>query len=190
LKFLMGCAALAAGVSVAGAAHAEKMEIGGRASLMPAGTLKLAARGNTASFDAATAFAFGGTFAYDLAPNFSIGAAPQLIINVKSKDDTTSAKQLDLLARATAHLPTGDGLELYGFAAPGFSMIFLPEDDETPSGFLLGFGAGVAYAMSPTLTFTAELGYQLGFQSTTIQGVNVDVQSDYLHLGVGLRSAL
>lgn len=56
----------------------------------------------------------------------------------------------------------------------------------TPSGFILGIGAGLYYSLSPRLSLTGELSYQFGFQGTKVATTNVQASDNFLSLGIGL----
>jgi hypothetical protein len=84
-------------------------------------------------------------------------------------------------------------LDLFGFVSPGYSILSLPDSaDEldSPTGLVLGFGGGAKYAVTPTLSVVGELGYQLGFQGTSVEGQDIDLKTDLLHIGVGIQAAL
>jgi outer membrane autotransporter protein len=73
--------------------------------------------------------------------------------------------------------------------APGYSYLFLPnqvDGQDSPSGVTFGLGLGAAFRVAPKVSLTAELGYQFGFQSTTIAGVDVDLKTNFLHLAGGI----
>ena len=113
--------------------------------------------------------------------NLYVGVAPQLILNVKGKDDSSSGQELDLFARIMGRYPVADKVQLYGYLAPGFSIIFPPDlpGVSNPTGFVLGFAGGVSYSITPTLFGSGEVGYQIGFQSTG----GSDLKTRYLHIG-------
>jgi hypothetical protein len=167
----------------------SKGSIGVQLDLLPAGTLSIDGPNFEDSTDAAAAFAIGGTLDFDVTPFISIGAAPRLIFNVTNDgadDDADAAKQIDLRARVKVHGPVAPKVQAYGFFAPGYSVILSPvEEDDDPTGLVVAFGGGLTYDVSSKAYLSAELGYQLGFQSIEVQGTTVDVTTDYLHFGFG-----
>ena len=151
---------------------------GGAFKLMPVGTVTV----GSASADTAVAFAIQGFFDYEIVRYLYIGAAPQLILNVKDKDASSSGEQLDLFARIMVRYPVGQKIQLYGYLAPGFSVIFVPDKPSgfsNPTGFVLGFAGGVSYSITPSLFVGGEIGYQIGFQSSG----GTDFKTRYLHIG-------
>jgi opacity protein-like surface antigen len=173
---------------------AKKVSVGAQIDLLPAGTLTLDAPGLNVSSDAGFAYGVGLNASYDLTPNISIGLAPRIIFNIVAKDardDAPVGKEYDLRARVTAHFPLIDKLQIFGFAAPGYSFLTDTNDKtDNPSGFVLAFGGGATYDLAPNLFLTGEVGYQLGFQSVTAKDlsgkdITIDETTDYLSIGLG-----
>jgi len=178
--------------AVAEAASDTKMWVGGHLGLSPIGSLKAEAMGMSASTDPATAFELGGRFEYQVAPMISIGIAPTILFGVKGKDENDSSTQLDLPLRVAIGGDVAPQVRLYGFAAPGYTILFLPSsgsgDSMHPSGFMIGFGGGVAYRVAPKFSIGGELGYQFRFTSETLsalgQSVDVSLQDNFLTFSV------
>jgi hypothetical protein len=170
------------------AGPAPKMRLGAQVEILPLGTLEASAGGQSSSTDADIAYGIGATFDYDITPNFSIGAAPRFIFNVNGKDSNDDAgKQLDLRVRATAHFPVAPQIQIYGFVAPGYSIVMLPSGAgiDDPKGFAIGFGGGLTYDVAPKVFLSGEVGYQLGFQSTKVLDQDLDAKTRYLSIGLG-----
>ncbi len=189
------------GMVAPGRAHAQvvadpapdaKMWVGGHLGLSPIGSLKAEAQGMSNSTDPATAFELGGRFEFQVAPLVSIGIAPTILFGVKGKDENDSSSQLDLPLRIAVGGEVAPRIRLYGFAAPGYSILFLPSsgtgDTQHPSGFMIGFGGGVGYRFAPKFTLAGELGYQFRFLSVTEdvlgQSVDVSLQDNFLTFSV------
>ena len=103
--------------------------------------------------------------------------------------DGDAAKELDLRARIGGIAKVADTIRVFGYAAPGYSIIMLPDEADgidNPAGFVLGFAAGAAFDLAPSTYLSAEIGYQVGYQSTKFLNNDVDFKTNYLHLGVGL----
>ncbi len=169
-------------------ASASRVRIGLDLVPMPFGTLTIVAGNVTASSDAAFAFGLAPFFDYSVHPNFFIGVSPQYIFNVKGKDDTGSAgKEFDILLRLGGNAPVADRLQLYGYLAPGYSVIILPSGTglDNPKGFVLGVHAGGMLDVTPALFVNAELGYQVGFQSISQNGRTADLKSNFFQIGLG-----
>lgn len=187
------CLAMAFNADVANAAEDSNLRLGGRFVLSPTGSLGAGLNGS--SIDADTEVAYGARvqLGYQLNPYFSIAFAPQVIFNVKGEGASDSATEYDLFVRGTLHLPVAQNLELYGFAEPGYAIINVPEGNtpiDNPTGFVLGFGGGAAFALSEKVQLVGELGYQLGFQGTEVLGTDIDFDSRFFNVGVGLNFLL
>jgi hypothetical protein len=182
-----------------GRAHAQsapssKVWAGGHLGLSPIGTLEESAFDFTATSDTASAFELGGLIELRAAPILTVGFAPTLILNVKGTDDRRSGSELDLPLRVTLGSEVAPRVRLYGFATPGYSILFPPPDSNGdtihPSGFMIGFGGGVGYRVAPRFMVTGELGYQFRFLGTTQQGVDVSFHVNYLTFSAGAVVAI
>lgn len=198
--------AFAAAVAGPGLAHAQgmtesapsKVWLGGQLGLSPLGTLKTEVLGMTASIDAATAFEIGGRAEFRVLPFLSIGAAPSLVLNVKSTEASKSGSELDLPLRIALGGDVAPRVRIYGFAAPGYTVLFLPADSmgntTHPSGFMIGFGGGVGVQVAPRFALAGELGYQFRFPSETdtvgTQSVEASAQVNYLTFTVAAVAGL
>jgi hypothetical protein len=174
-------------------ARAERVRLGGTVSLLPIGQAHLEAEGVSESEDTATAVGLGALVELQLLTNLAVGLAPRLILNVKGEDGTDSGQELDLALRVIGNLPVGRMVQLYGFAAPGYSIIYIPDwPDElsNPAGFIFGFGGGVGFDIDRHFRLAVELGYQLGAQQVSVEGQTVDLEISYLHLGVSAMARL
>jgi hypothetical protein len=169
--------------ATAGTAAADNMRLSGSVDLVPMGEFA----NEQASVDAA--FAYGGTlsFAYDVHPNFAVGIAPRYVLGLKAKDvEGDAATQLDIPLRLIGGAPLADGkARVYGYAAPGYSIVMPPEGDSW-KGFMLGFGAGGMYAVTPKLMILAEVGYTLGFQKVE----DVEAATNLLTASIGVSVPL
>jgi hypothetical protein len=170
--------------------ESSKARLGVVLSPMPAGTFKWSAGPLSGNDDAKFAFGIMPTFDFSLNQFLFIGVAPQYIFNVKPDDsDGDAASELDLRARIGGIAKVADTIRVFGYAAPGYSIVMLPDDVDgidNPAGFVLGFAAGAAFDLATSTYLSAEIGYQVGYQSTEILNNNVDAKTNYLHLGVGL----
>jgi hypothetical protein len=168
----------------------SKMRLGVVLSPMPTGTLKGSIGGFSGESDTKFAFGIVPTFDYSLNQFLFIGLAPQFIFNVKPEDgDADASQELDLRARIGGIAKVADTIRLFGYVAPGYSIVMLPDEADSidnPAGFVLGFAAGAAFDVAPSTYLTGEVGYQVGYQSTEALNTNIDYKTNYLHLGVGL----
>jgi hypothetical protein len=158
---------------------------------MPGGKLKTSSPLGSQDVDLAFAFALAPVLDYSINQFLFVGLAPQYIFNVKGKDDTASAgSELDLRVRVGGNAKVADTLMLYGYLAPGYSILMRPEESrggaDNAKGFVLGFAAGAMLSFTPVLFGTAELGYQVGYQKSTLAGNDIDAKTNFLHIGIGL----
>ena len=158
--------------------------------MMPVGKLSLKGQVGDilidGSNDAALAGGISARMEYDVLPFLSIGASPRIIFNVKGDDATDSLTEVDLRARVTGHYHVLPSLEIFGFVAPGYSLL-LPKSgtlENYPRGFSIGAGAGVNLDVSNDTFVSLEGGYQMGFQK--FQEEDFELRTDYLHVGVGV----
>lgn len=182
----------------ASAAHAGA-ELGAEAIIAPSGEITVENDDvGSASGDSAVAYGVGGLLDFAITPNISVGFAPRYLFNIKGDgvdEDSDAASQLDLAVRVTGRAPLGSGAELFVYGAPGYSFIFLPdnelfEDIDSPQGLVVGAGGGARFRLGQGLALVGEVGYTWGFQNTTIFDQDVDVKTNLLHVGVGLQAVL
>ena len=159
--------------------------------LVPVGSLEFDAGGDSDSISTEMAFGVGGQIDYWVNANISVGFAPRVVLNIKPEDEEESATQIDLAARVQYHHPVNPQTQAFGFVAPGYSILSLPDEagDISPKGFILGFGGGVRYAVNPTMFVQGEAGYTLGFQGGTEQDIDYTFATNLLHIGIGVGSA-
>jgi hypothetical protein len=172
------------------------VRIGAELALLPLGKLTAESGSDKASFDSVTTLGIGGVLQIPLGNIFTIDLAPRIVFNVKSEEDTDSATELDLRARLTAGGYVAPKARLYAALEPGYSFLFLPIDPppgvemSNPSGLTFGIAGGAALRVSPGVHLTTEVGYQFGFQSSTVealgQSVDIDVTASFLHLAGGV----
>lgn len=150
-----------------------------------------------ASGDARFAYGVGLSGTLPVIGGLRVGLAPQAIANVSYKVNPAgngialpaASTEYDILARLEYEFPLVDGITVYGEALPGYSLIVNPGRG-TAKGAVLALGGGATMDMSDRLFLNLAAGYQLGFQSLTIEGTMVrDYRTQYLRvaLGVGFR---
>jgi hypothetical protein len=178
-------AMLAATASAQPAAPQRRGQAG--LSFMPMGLGKFTASpgGATTTTDAAFAFGAAVSVGYMVIPGLVVGIAPQVIFNVKPKEDPEAgAKEYDLMARVAYALPVVDTIAVYAEALPGYSLLSPPSGD-TAKGLVVAFGAGVTMDLSDQVFANLGLGYQIGFQK--LSGVEVSARYLRVALGAGVR---
>jgi opacity protein-like surface antigen len=180
------------------------LAVGVDLELAPVGSITTQIGTASSTDDAAASYGISGLLDVGVSPYLSVGFAPRYLLNIKTADTKNNpggsddtATELDLRARIAARVPLAAKLQTYGYVAPGYSIIFAPSSSnngENATGLSLGLGAGLQYALSDSLSLTGELGYQLGYQTATITvfgiSTDIDFETRYLHLGVGLMLAL
>jgi hypothetical protein len=160
--------------------------------LLPIGQFTVRNGNVSVTTDATMAYGLAPFLDFAPAPYFTIGVAPRFLLNVKPQDVDDSATQLDLRARAMGHLPIAPAARLYGYVAPGYSIMYPPDWPEglsLPSGFILALAGGGSYDFDPSGFVTLEIGYQFGWQSVTDSGMTIELSDDFFHVGaaVGTR---
>jgi hypothetical protein len=178
------------GTSTAGGP--PKLTVQAQAELMPLGSASASMNGSSVGIDSAVAYGVSAGVDYAVTPYLRVGAAPRLVLNVKSDDPMVdrAGKEIDLRARITGHVPLAHGLELSASLLPGYSIVTSGQDGvDDLKGFALGGAVGLTYDLSPHSFVGAELGYQRAFTSaeTEILGqkVDVDIAMSYMHIGLG-----
>jgi len=185
---------LAASLALCPTAHADGVRAAAGVEVLPSGSIDTEWQGINGSADTDSAFAINAVIDTDLHPNFAIGFAPHVIFGVKGENDNgDGSTELDLMVRGTGQFPVTPRVRVYGYIAPGYSIVFLadkPDAVDNPAGFVLGFGGGAAFRFGRKAFVTGELGYQIGYQGTTLHAfglsTDVDAATSYFHLGAGI----
>jgi len=188
-------------VAMSPAAHADGALVAAEFQFLPSGEIALEGnlgpiRGST-DVDTEAAYGVALVAEYPVHRYLTVGLAPRFLFNVKGEDADEGGTQLDLPVRVTGRFPVGRKAAVFGFVAPGFSIVFpgdWPEDADKPAGFVLGFGGGAAFQVSPTLAVVGELGYTKGYQGGTDETLIGDAEwtfaPSFLHLGIGLQTRM
>jgi hypothetical protein len=153
----------------------------------PVGKVKADGAGD---FDLDPSFGLAPAIDYSINQYFFVGFSPQLIFGIKgdnSGGNSDSSKELDLLVRVGGNAPIADRIQLYGYLAPGYSIVMLPDSIpiDNPSGFVLGFHAGAMFDLTPNVFLNAQIGYQVGFQDVTVANTTGDFKTNFLQFGLG-----
>lgn len=146
--------------------------------------------------DLATAYGVVLSAEYPVHPNITIGLAPRVAFGIQLEDQDDGGIMIDIPVRVTGRFVVLPKLAVYGFVAPGYSLVLpeeWPDGVSDPSGFIVGLGGGVAFQIGRTLALVGELGYTKGFHSATIDlpvvdDEDIDVAHSYPHLGIGVQS--
>jgi hypothetical protein len=141
--------------------------------------------GMTTTADAAFAYGVAVSGNYMVLPGLSVGLAPQVVLNVKAKDDPgDAAKEVDLMARLAYTFPVVDTISLYAEVLPGYSLI-IPQDGDTAAGLVLAFGVGGIMDLSRLAFVSMGGGYQVGFQKLPAMDMNAEVRTKYVRVALG-----
>jgi hypothetical protein len=136
----------------------------------------------------------GAFLDFKLGPYFSLGFVPEVLFNVKPTQAVFgigTGTELDLQARATGWLPTSRGIDVYGYLAPGYSVVFLsdkPPGQNNLQGIVLGIGGGVAIHVGRRGFVPIEARYNFGFQTESPNNGNdfdFHLRSFQLMAGIG-----
>ena len=132
------------------------------------------------------AFAYGVSLAagYEILRGLSVGLAPQLILNVKDKTSSSTAKQFDLMARVAYAYPVVETISIYAEVLPGYSLI-IPPTGGFPRGMVVAFGGGCAINLTDRVFVNLGVDYQMGFQTRYDSGVGFETRTTYLRASLG-----
>jgi hypothetical protein len=206
-------------VAAAGAAHAQdatsvtttsttpapkrKLQVALSFLPMSLGTFNAVYGGMPLALDAA--FAPGGSLAvtYEVVSGLSVGLAPQVLFNVKPKEDplTTdpaASKEVDAMVRIAYAYPLVDTISVYAAALPGYSLI-MPKVGDKPKGPVFAFELGAMMNLGERTFISLAGGYQWGFQQRTdtsrmmqmdgsekVTMVTTNVRPNYYRAALGL----
>lgn len=152
----------------------------------PFGSLRSGPPG--ADFSVGSQFAFGVMAVLDLslAHHLFVGFAPSYTFNIKAKNGPENgASELDLLVRIGAEAAATDRLQLYGYLSPGYAFMSGLPGDNSARGPVVGLHAGGRFDLTPAFFVNAEVGFQTGFQSSSLSGSNAEYHASFMQIGLG-----
>lgn len=144
--------------------------------------------------DLKTAYGVGLSFGYKVIAGLSVGIAPQILLNVKGKenDPYDASKEWDIMARIAYEYTVIPKLDVYGEVLPGYSIIqfaggrtYVGEAPSNPKGFVIGFGAGAAYDITDQFFANLGIGYQMGFASFSTPMGDQAARTKFLRIALG-----
>jgi hypothetical protein len=149
--------------------------------------------GQSVSSDAAMPFGVGISFGYNVIPGLSVGIAPQFLFNIKPKDNYSgaAAKEIDLMARIAYMYHVIPNLALGLEVIPGYSIISLSDDMKggadisSPKGFVIAGGLNALFDINDQFFANLAVGYQMGWQKTSVGGVDFDGKTKGMRLALG-----
>jgi len=149
---------------------------------MAHGKISSSAAGVSTTDDSSFAYGFGLQVSYEIFHGFSLGIAPQLILNGKVKEAPGNpAKQIDVLARLAYAYKIPDVITLYAEVLPGYSLVAVSEG-KAPKGPVVVVGVGAAMDMGERAFLSLGAGYEKGFQKQTSVS---DHKIDYIRVSFG-----
>jgi len=187
-------AAEPAATAAPAASPESKMQVGIAFMPMLLGKVEAGASGDNSTYDLKLAYGVGVSFGYKVIAGLIVGIAPQLLFHVTGDQFTGSSKEWDLMARIAYAYTVIPKLDVYAEFLPGYSIISLPSsmtsngsNYDSPKGLVLGFGAGAAYDVTDQFFVNLGIGYQMGFQKTTVpvEGNGYDIKTKFLRIAVG-----
>jgi hypothetical protein len=192
---IAGLAALAA--LVPAAAHAGVV-LGAQAQYLPVGEAHTIAGDMILDEATEPAAALSLFVGYAFHRQVDVTFAPRVIVDARGPGlESDGTTQVDLAVRITGAVPLARNLDLFGQLSPGYSFLSGTSNRfaaTRPRGFLIGAGAGLAYALTPSFAVHGEVGVTRGSQH---QDIEVDgerfetpAETSFLHLGVGMRVTL
>lgn len=163
----------------------RRLELGAAVLPSAVGTFVAAPGGTRVETDAAFAVGVGLSVMYRVVAGLTVGFAPQVIYNVKPKEDGgDAATEYDVMARAAYTFRLGEGIGLYVEALPGYSLIKPPSGD-TAKGLVLAAGGGAVMDLTPRVFTTFGVGYHVGFQTRAEGMMESDVRTRYVRISLG-----
>lgn len=133
--------------------------------------------------DAAFAYGLGLTAGYQVISGLSVGIAPQLILNVKGKESSESAKEVDLMVRVAYAYQVAEKTSLYAEVMPGYSMVLSAGDPG--KGFVVAAGVGASIDVTDRAFANVGVGYQAGFQKQNLGVAKLDENAKFLRVAFG-----
>ncbi|HJX64960.1 MAG TPA: outer membrane beta-barrel protein [Polyangia bacterium] len=176
------------------AASESKFQVGVAFLPILLGKYKMSGGGMNESQDLKFAYGFGITAGYTVIPGLSVGLAPQLILGLKpdvAGAPSDSATELDIMARIAYAYHVIPALAIYAEVMPGYSIIMIPDSwkggvsMDSAKGFVFAGGVGAAYDINEMFFVNLAVGYQIGFQSTSVMSTSVDMKTSALRIAVG-----
>jgi opacity protein-like surface antigen len=147
---------------------------------------------NTVSPSLDTGFGLMANVDYQVNDLFTVRLMPRYVFNVKfSNLAGDSGHAYDLRAGGTIGKDVAPAMRAYGLLALGYFSASFATSTMIPdaSGATLTFGAGLTYALQRNVRLYVEGGYEYGFQSIKVAGMNTDFHFKGLELGVGIQAA-
>jgi hypothetical protein len=122
---------------------------------------------------------------YRVLPFLSVALAPEMLFNMQPNAEA-AAHELGIFVQATGHLALSDRWDFDLFAAPGYSMVLIP-DARDARGLAFRVGGGPMYHLDKGLSVVAEFSRQIGFQQTERSGRDVDMRTSFYAVLAGVR---
>jgi hypothetical protein len=157
-------------------------------SLLPMGLGKFTASagGMTATGDAAFSYGVAVQGGYRVLAGLTLGIAPQVLFNVKPKEqDSAGAQEFDFLLRAAYSHRVVETIALFVEVLPGYSLIH-PPDGDTSKGPVLDVGGGANIDLSDRTFATFGVGYQVGFQKLPAKDGAGETRTGYVRVAIGV----
>jgi len=140
--------------------------------------------GSPKTVDASFAYGAMLSASYEVLSGLLVGLAPQYTFNVRDKNASAAAKELDILVRLAYAYRPAEGLAVYVEVLPGYSIIFPPSGDSA-RGMVLAFGAGAVMDISDRVFANIGAGYQYGFQNRMEESTSLETRTKYVRVTVG-----
>lgn len=191
----IGAFVVAVILGVAQSAAADHL-VAARLELSPSGHLESHDSSGIGGGEAPTddGWGFGLTIGRVVTPNVIAAVAPRVTFDLADSGRDGGLHQLDIMGRVMPIHRLHSGVVLHGYAALGYSRLFVPQapvgEQLKPAGLAVGFGAGCQVPATPQLLLGLEAGYQLGWQGGTYAGGDYTYSSDLLHVGLSIGAEM
>ena len=169
------------------------VSLGFALSLLPVGTLTTSTQGTTANTDADVT-ALRSVRRRGGRPLAGGGLLTPVRLQGKSPAAAQSSTEYDLRARLTVFDPLASDRRLYARLSPGYSILSPPSGTWPPGVSNRWVRDGCVgrrrVAVRTGREADRRIGYQIGFQGTSMNGQDVDLRTRFLHVGFGFALGL
>jgi hypothetical protein len=185
--FITNATAARAAEAVAAESPPPKMRVTALFVPAPLGLLRSGSPGNVATVGSQPAFGFATAFDFLAGPHLFVGFAAAYTFHIVARGTTAdAATAFDLTVRFGGSLPVAPKVTVYGYVAPGYSLMQGAPQGTEPQGPIVGLHAGALLDLTPAWFAALELGYQAGFQRSSFNQMEDPANASFFQTGVGV----
>jgi hypothetical protein len=158
---------------------------------VPQASLRSALREPATYIGTDRALAGGLALDYACGDVLFLGVGSQYVFWVQDalSEGPAEGSEIDIRARIGASSYLTEAWQLFGYLAPGYSLLVPTRGARTPNGprgLVIAGAVGAAVDLLPALFLSGEIGYQEGFQTGQQEGVTFDHQTRFMQVGLSL----